>query len=108
MAQSFFVHTLGHLHKNYGEVVRVGPNELHCSRPTIYLEIHNNRWDKEETIYHSFEEDRSSFGYLAYEDAKDRKTYSLACSRSDQSGTPRALFKRLFATTINSVCPGLC
>lgn len=75
VAQSSFVHTLEKLHKKYGEVVRVGPNELHFSRPATYHEIYNNnnRWDKEGTLYHSFGEDRSSFGYLAYKDAKNRK-----------------------------------
>jgi len=70
-----FVATLEELHKKHGEVVRVGPNELHFSGPETYHEIYNanNRWDKEESLYHSFGEDRSSFGYLAYKDAKDRK-----------------------------------
>lgn len=64
ISNTSFVTTLEELHKQHGEVVRVGPNELHFSRPETYHEIYNanNRWDKEETLYHSFGEDRSSFG----------------------------------------------
>ncbi|KIX08873.1 uncharacterized protein Z518_03530 [Rhinocladiella mackenziei CBS 650.93] len=74
-ARSSFVHTLEKLHSQYGDVVRVGPNELHFSRPETYHEIYNanNRWDKERSLYHSFGEDRSSFGFLEYKDAKSRK-----------------------------------
>jgi hypothetical protein len=39
------------------------------------LEIYNalNKWDKEKSLYHSFGEDRSSFGFLTYNEAKERK-----------------------------------
>ncbi|KAL1989053.1 hypothetical protein VTN96DRAFT_5816 [Rasamsonia emersonii] len=75
VAQSSFVHTLEKLHAKYGDIVRVGPNELHFANPSAYLEIFNsnNRWDKEESVYHSFGEDRSSFGFLTYKEAKERK-----------------------------------
>ena len=33
----------------------------------------NNRWDKEAGLYHSFGEDRSSFGFLTYAESKQRK-----------------------------------
>jgi hypothetical protein len=33
----------------------------------------SSRWDKEETVYHSFGEDCSSFGFLTYNEAKDRR-----------------------------------
>lgn len=81
ISNSSFVDTLERLHERHGEVVRVGPNELHFSRPETYHEIYNanNRWDKEESLYHSFGEDRSSFGYLAYKDAKDRKDILSRC-----------------------------
>ncbi|EED13527.1 cytochrome P450, putative [Talaromyces stipitatus ATCC 10500] len=75
VSKSSFVHTLEKLHAQYGDVVRVGPNEIHFQSPSAYLEIYNvsNRWDKEETLYHSFGEDRSSFGFLTYDEAKERK-----------------------------------
>lgn len=49
--------------------------QLHFSKPEVYHEIYNatNRWDKEPALYHSFGEDRSSFGFLEYKDAKPRK-----------------------------------
>ncbi|KIW18531.1 hypothetical protein PV08_02819 [Exophiala spinifera] len=91
-AKTGFVQALEKLHAQYGSysqetinrssltpptgnVVRVGPNELHFSNPEVYHEIYNanNRWDKEKNLYHSFGEDRSSFGFLEYRDAKPRK-----------------------------------
>ncbi|KAL4805653.1 cytochrome P450 [Aspergillus unguis] len=70
-----FVHTLAELHEKYGDIIRIGPNELHFHSPQAYLEIYNaaNRWDKEKSLYHSMGEDRSSFGYLTYREAKERK-----------------------------------
>ncbi|QIW97678.1 hypothetical protein AMS68_003196 [Peltaster fructicola] len=63
------------LHKKYGPIVRVGPNELHFEQPQAYHDIYNNsnRWDKEESLYGSFGEDRSSFGFLTYKESKARK-----------------------------------
>lgn len=68
-------HELERLHSRYGPVVRVSPNELHFDSPRAYHDIYNsrNRWDKEESLYHSFGEDRSSFGFLTYKEAKERK-----------------------------------
>lgn len=58
-----------------GSVVRVGPNELHFSQPQAYHDIYNNknRWDKEWRLYKSFNEDRSSFGFITYKEAKERR-----------------------------------
>jgi hypothetical protein len=43
-----FCHALEDLHKVYGDIVRVGPDELHFCEPQAYLDIYNNqnRWDK--------------------------------------------------------------
>ncbi|RDL31138.1 Uncharacterized protein BP5553_09927 [Venustampulla echinocandica] len=70
-----WIDVLQELHKKYGKIVRVGPNELHFSDPSAYHEIYNNnnRWDKEAGLYHSFGEDRSSFGFLTYAESKQRK-----------------------------------
>ncbi|EME86170.1 uncharacterized protein MYCFIDRAFT_121281, partial [Pseudocercospora fijiensis CIRAD86] len=48
---------------------------LNFSNPNAFHEIYNNanRWDKEETLYHCFGEDRSSFWFLTYKEAKQRK-----------------------------------
>lgn len=50
-------------------------SQLHFANPEAYLDIYNNqnRWDKEPKLYHSFGEDRSSFGFLTYTEAKERK-----------------------------------
>ncbi|KIN06778.1 hypothetical protein OIDMADRAFT_99334 [Oidiodendron maius Zn] len=70
-----WIDVLHDLHRQYGKVVRVGPNELHFSDPAAYHEIYNNsnRWDKEAGLYRSFGEDRSSFGFLTYAESKQRK-----------------------------------
>ncbi|OAG05802.1 cytochrome P450 monooxygenase-like protein [Paraphaeosphaeria sporulosa] len=70
-----FCDVLRELHAQYGDVVRVGPNELHFADPKAYHDIYNNknRWDKESRLYKSFNEDRSSFGFLTYAEAKNRK-----------------------------------
>lgn len=68
-----FLEVLKDTHRTYGEVVRIGPNELHFSNPEAYHAIYRNKWDKEANLYHSFGEDRSSFGFLYYHEAKARK-----------------------------------
>ncbi|PPJ57248.1 hypothetical protein CBER1_02809 [Cercospora berteroae] len=74
LARNWF-DVLKELHATYGEIIRIGPNELHFCSPTAYHEIYNNmnRWDKDEVLYSSFGEDASSFGYVKYRDAKMRK-----------------------------------
>jgi cytochrome P450 len=49
--------------------------QLHFADPQAYHDIYNNknRWDKEARLYKSFNEDRSSFGFLTYAEAKNRK-----------------------------------
>ncbi|KAJ9663462.1 hypothetical protein H2201_005670 [Coniosporium apollinis] len=73
--QESFCHKLEKLHAQYGDVVRVGPDELHFANPQAYHDIYNskNKWDKEWFLYHSFNEDRSSFGFVTYAEAKERK-----------------------------------
>ncbi|EUC34954.1 hypothetical protein COCCADRAFT_35526 [Bipolaris zeicola 26-R-13] len=92
IANRSFCHYLVDLHARYGNVVRVGPNELHFANPQAYHDIYNNknRWDKESRLYKSFNEDRSSFGFLTYAEAKDRKhvlnpSFSQAAIRSAES-----------------------
>ncbi|KAH7383046.1 putative P450 monooxygenase [Cadophora sp. MPI-SDFR-AT-0126] len=75
VTQESMVDVLIRLHKQFGEIVRVGPNELHFSKPSAYHEIYNAsaRWDKERTLYQAFGEDHSSFGLLTYDESKPRK-----------------------------------
>ncbi|KAK0113954.1 hypothetical protein ONS95_014199 [Cadophora gregata] len=75
VTQESMVDVLIRLHKEFGDIVRVGPNELHFSKPSAYHEIYNAsaRWDKEKTLYKAFGEDHSSFGLLSYAESKPRK-----------------------------------
>ncbi|KAF2456731.1 cytochrome P450 monooxygenase-like protein [Lineolata rhizophorae] len=70
-----FCHALEGVHAQYGDIIRIGPDELHFANPQAYLDIYNakNRWNKEPKLYHCFNEDRSSFGFLTYREAKERK-----------------------------------
>lgn len=49
--------------------------QLHFKSTDAFFDIYNtkNRWDKDPAIYHSFGEDESSFGYLSYREAKERR-----------------------------------
>ncbi|KAF5854193.1 hypothetical protein GGP41_006990 [Bipolaris sorokiniana] len=82
IANRSFCHYLVDLHARYGDI-------LHFANPQAYHDIYNNknRWDKEARLYKSFNEDRSSFGFLTYAEAKDRKhvlnpSFSQAAIRS--------------------------
>ncbi|KXT05426.1 hypothetical protein AC578_11069 [Pseudocercospora eumusae] len=86
------------LHSQYGEIVRVGPNELHFSNPNAFDEIYNNanQWDKEKTLYHCFGEDRSSFGFLTYREAKQRKDVLAPLFSKRAIGAFQGLVKKNF------------
>jgi len=86
-------------------VVRIGPNELHFANPAAYHAIYNtkNRWDKEARLYQSFNGDLSSFGFLTYADAKNRKdvmnrSFSQAAIESAES---------LIVEKVKSLCAAL-
>jgi cytochrome P450 len=70
-----WIDVLQELHTQHGEVIRVGPNELHFSNPEAFNDIYNvsKRWDKEATLYQSFGEDHASFGLIHYHEAKQRR-----------------------------------
>lgn len=64
-------------------------SRLHFANSQAYHDIYNNknRWDKEARLYKSFNEDRSSFGFLTYAEAKNRKdVLSRSFSRSAIEG----------------------
>ncbi|KFY18588.1 hypothetical protein V493_08493 [Pseudogymnoascus sp. VKM F-4281 (FW-2241)] len=62
-----------------GDIVRIGPNELHFASPAAYHDIYNSsaRWDKERMLYEGFGEDHSSFGMLTYAESRPRKEVLL-------------------------------
>ncbi|KFX89674.1 hypothetical protein V490_06862 [Pseudogymnoascus sp. VKM F-3557] len=67
------------LHRQFGDIVRIGPNELHFANPAAYHDIYNSsaRWDKERMLYEGFGEDHSSFGMLTYAESRPRKEVLL-------------------------------
>ncbi|KAI0791423.1 cytochrome P450 [Abortiporus biennis] len=76
--QRGIVDKLFELHRVYGDIVRIGPNELHFANPTAYDDIYNmnNRWTKEKHLYNAFGEpgtSTSSFTTREFTAAKKRK-----------------------------------
>ncbi|KAH9056807.1 PAH-inducible cytochrome P450 monooxygenase PC-PAH 5 [Lactarius vividus] len=63
------------LHRQYGEIIRWVPNELHFSNPAAYNVIYNNKnkWDKDHSLYRAYDLDTSTFGLTHYSDAKQRR-----------------------------------
>ncbi|KAK8098078.1 uncharacterized protein PG998_013564 [Apiospora kogelbergensis] len=63
------------LHKQYGDVIRVSPNELHFGKPSAFHEIYNNtkRWDKDDELYNVTGFKSGSFVYRKYAQAKERR-----------------------------------
>ncbi|KAH8982802.1 cytochrome P450 [Lactarius akahatsu] len=56
------------LHRKYGDVVRISPNELHFSHPAAYNEIYNaqNKWDKDHEFYRAFDVGEAFFAQTNY------------------------------------------
>ncbi|KAI0265040.1 cytochrome P450 [Gloeopeniophorella convolvens] len=65
------------LHEKYGDIVRISPNELHFSNPSVYREIYNlrNKWDKDDGLYRAADLD-SFFGSSQYPEVKMRRAVS--------------------------------
>ncbi|KAH9057596.1 putative P450 monooxygenase [Lactarius vividus] len=63
------------LHQQYGEIVRLTPDELHFSNPSAYNDIYNhrNKWDKDHLLYRAFDLDLSTVGFIHYSEAKHRR-----------------------------------
>ncbi|KAH8993149.1 putative P450 monooxygenase [Lactarius akahatsu] len=63
------------LHRQYGEIIRLAPNELHFSNPAAYNDIYNhrNKWDKDHLLYRAFDLDMSTVGFIHYSDVKHRR-----------------------------------
>ncbi|KAI0791420.1 cytochrome P450 [Abortiporus biennis] len=68
---------LSQLHSVYGDVIRIGPNELHFSRPSAYDDIYNarNKWCKESDMYlgMSVTHKISTISTCEYSQAKKKK-----------------------------------
>ena len=87
--------------------------QIHFSSPSAYLEIYNayNKWDKEKSLYHSFGEDRSSFGFLTYNEAKERRDVLLKLfskkAIADVQGLVLEKVIRLFEASVPNYLPHL-
>ncbi|KAF9452064.1 cytochrome P450 [Macrolepiota fuliginosa MF-IS2] len=70
-----FLKVIERLHKIYGEVVRIGPNELHFSNPSAYNDIYSfkHHYPKDSTFYKCFGVDHSTFGTTDPGKAKERR-----------------------------------
>ncbi|KAI9447697.1 putative P450 monooxygenase [Lactarius indigo] len=62
------------LHETYGDIVRIAPNELHFSNPSVHKEIYNlgNKWDKDRHLYYAIDLD-SFFGSPRYPEVELRR-----------------------------------
>lgn len=69
------IHNTYRLHTDSFLWLTENGKKLHFSNPAAYHDIYNAkvRWDKDEQLYRSFGEDHSSFGFLTYDEAKQRK-----------------------------------
>ncbi|KAK0436273.1 cytochrome P450 [Armillaria borealis] len=74
-----FVQKLEELHKLYGPVVRINPNELHFSNPQAYFSIYSSqvKFIKDPNFYFCFAQDESSFGFTDHAVAKKRRDVLL-------------------------------
>ncbi|KAF8263845.1 cytochrome P450 [Lactarius quietus] len=63
------------LHRQYGEIIRLTPDELHFSNPAAYSDIYNprNKWDKDNLLYRAFDMNMATVGFIRYADAKQRR-----------------------------------
>ncbi|KAJ3538146.1 hypothetical protein NM688_g6559 [Phlebia brevispora] len=72
-----FTTKLVELHAQYGDVVRISPNELHFANPVAYHDIYNakNRWNKDAKLYNALRsaDGHASFHLTVYQDAKRRR-----------------------------------
>ncbi|KAK3337802.1 cytochrome P450 [Cercophora scortea] len=74
LAQELFI-----LHNKYGDIVRVGPNELHFGKPSAFHEIYSGsrRGDKDPDLYGVPGFKSGSFVFLKYHQAKERRDVLL-------------------------------
>ncbi|KAF9444561.1 cytochrome P450 [Macrolepiota fuliginosa MF-IS2] len=73
------VEQLEKLHRIYGPVVRIGPNQLHFDDPQAFGDIYGSgtKFTKFAQFYDCFNERESSFGYIDPKTAKKRKDILL-------------------------------
>ncbi|KAF9457911.1 cytochrome P450 [Collybia nuda] len=77
--QGEWLRHLQYLHTVYGEVVRIGPNEVHFSMPQAYAEIYasGSPFTKEPVLYKCFGMDEGSFAIVDPHKSKKRREMLL-------------------------------
>ncbi|KAM4058611.1 cytochrome p450 [Hirsutella rhossiliensis] len=67
------------LHRRYGDIVRIAPNELHFGNPGAFHDIYHGskRWDKDPGLYRTPGVKTGSFVFLKYSQAKERREVLL-------------------------------
>lgn len=98
--------TLLELHAKHGDIVRIGPNELHFSRPSAYHEIYTskNKWAKNPAFYrYIVSPTESTFSTCEYDKAKKRRDITLPIfSRKSILG-----MQHLVQECIDSMCENI-
>ncbi|KAI0123214.1 cytochrome P450 [Xylariales sp. AK1849] len=63
------------LHSKYGDIVRVGPNELHFGKPSAFHDIYNsnNKWNKDKGLYTTPGVKTGTFVFPTYAESKERR-----------------------------------
>ncbi|KAI0306863.1 putative P450 monooxygenase [Multifurca ochricompacta] len=85
------------LHDKYGEIIRIAPDELHFSNPSVYNEIYNlnNKWDKDHRLYRATDLD-SFFGSPRYPEVELRRAvFNPLFSKSAILKTQHLFYERL-------------
>ncbi|KAI0038829.1 putative P450 monooxygenase [Auriscalpium vulgare] len=93
------------LHKKYGDIVRITPDELHFANPEAFGDIYNaqNKWDTDFRFYRAFDMDAAALCMVKYEAAKERKDV-LSPLFSRQSTIK---MQELLQTKVDNFCSAL-
>ncbi|KAL8958568.1 MAG: hypothetical protein Q9193_004396, partial [Seirophora villosa] len=64
-----FLFKIQDLHRRYGPIVRIGPNEIHINDPEFYDQIYSlhGRWDKDPAFVNQFDNTDSAFGTIHHD-----------------------------------------
>ncbi|KAI0042712.1 putative P450 monooxygenase [Auriscalpium vulgare] len=93
------------LHRKYGDIVRITPDELHFANPDAFGDIYNaqNKWDTDYRLYRALGMDAAALCMVKYEAAKQRKD-ALSPLFSRQSTMK---MQNLLKTKVDSFCNAL-
>ncbi|KAH9979110.1 cytochrome P450 [Lactifluus volemus] len=88
-----------------GDVVRICPNELHFSKPTVYNEIYNarNKWDKDHEYYRALDMNESFFSQTDY--LKSKHGRSLVSNMFSRKAVCE--IQHMILSQVNHLCDAL-